>query len=190
MSTRRSVVVALSACVAAVPLSARAAEEIALDALEKASLLAVSWFKSLGAAMQGLVATEERSQLRRQLGALSKELYGIELAKLAFLEQLKRERLSDADIQATSRDLLNSVESTRAALRKTAPILRQQYAAGGEGVEKLLSQAVTGKAWLFDTHAITTSTADQRRDVIQQGERAVAALREANVQLALLIPKL
>jgi hypothetical protein len=137
-----------------------------------------------------IVAAEERTQLLESLSDLSKDLYAIEQDKLVFLQLLKRDALDRDAIYSRTARLRNSIDRARVSLRKVGPLLRQKYKAGGVEVEALLSDAaIARKIWVDELYGAPDNTS-QRQAVIGDAEKALAALREANLELSKLITKL
>jgi hypothetical protein len=169
-------------------LAAEATTE--LEILEKASIRALEWFRAMAAPLTEIVTAEERTQLLEALSDLSKDLYAIEQDKLVFIQLLKRDKLDKKAITSRTSNLMQSIENARQSLQKVGPLLRQRYQLGGVEVEALLSEAaIKRKIWVNQLYDAPDDIA-QRQDVIAEGEKALAALREANTELAKLIARL
>lgn len=161
-----------------------------LDSLEKASVQALNWFKSLAAPIGEIVAAEKRNQLLDALSDLSKDLYAIEQDKRVFIQLLKREKVDAQAISSRTSKLMSSIDSARGSLQRVGPLLRQQHQVGGVQVESLLSDAaIDRKMWVSDLNGAPADPIKRQKSIVE-GERALKALHEANVELALLITKL
>ncbi|MET0859058.1 MAG: hypothetical protein ABWY27_20090 [Telluria sp.] len=161
-----------------------------LDALESASVRALVWFKSLAAPIGEIVAAEKRTQLLEALSDLSKDLYAIEQDKQVFVQLLKREKMDQQAIVTRTEKLMTSIDNARASLARVGPLLRQQHRIGGVQVETLLSNAaIDRKMWVSDLYGAPADPI-KRQKTIAEGERALKALHDANVELSVLITKL
>lgn len=188
---RRELILAICSMSASLMLfDARAQPATVLDSLEKASVRALAWFKSLATPIGEIVAAEERNQLLDALSDLSKALYSIEQDKQVFIQLLKRDILDQQAIYSRTAKLMTSIEDARQSLKKVGPLLRQRYQIGGVEVEELLSEAaISRKIWVSELYGSPYDSA-RRQASIAEGERALRALHNANVELSKLITKL
>ena len=190
MNRRTIIIAVLAMSTWQLPFSAGAQPTTVLDSLERASVRALAWFKSLAAPIGEIVAAEERNQLLDALSDLSKDLYSIEQDKQVFIQLLKRDRLDQQTIYARTAKLMTSIENARKSLRRVGPLLRQRYQIGGVEVEGLLSEAaVARKIWVSELYGAPYNPV-LRQASIAEGERALKALHDANVELSKLITKL
>jgi hypothetical protein len=190
---RRNVIVSICLLLTFLSASSASAQSpTVLGSLEKASVRALAWFKTLTVPIAEIVEAEERTQLLEALSDLSKDLYAIEQDKQVFLQLLKRDLLDREAIYKRTGMLITNIDKARQSLRKLGPILRQKYQVGGAEVEALLSDAaIARKIWVAELYGERTPEDRARRQaLIEEGERALKALHEANVELSKLITKL
>lgn len=157
------------------------------DPLEEAGLKALNWFKSLMSSLDDIVDTEKKTQLENNLRNLGKSLYSIESDKRVLLQRLERGSLSPDD-----KELLNLIESiteARSDLKLIGFSMKEKHRQGGLQVENLLSQAIDGKSWVEELRKKQLSK-EKTKEVLEQGQKALQSLSEANAELAKLIGKL
>lgn len=187
MNRRLLIVLASSVLVPCWPANGQPS---ALDALERASMRLLEWFRSLAIPLDAIVATERRAQLFNALNAFSDDLYSIEIDKSALIQLLKRDRLNKEYIYARTGELMRSITRSRETLRTVGPLLRSQHALGGDEIEVLLFEAAAArKVWVAELYAAGPEIPN-RFAAVAEGERALNALRAANAELAKLLTRL
>ena len=183
------IIVLLGVCLLLSKLSI-AQDNPIFDDLKKASIAATEWFQAIAVPITAIVEAEKRRQLREVLSELSIYLYSIEHDKLMFIELLKRDKLDKNAIYKSTSLLQMNIDNARKSLKKVGPLLRFEYQHGGDKVEALLSEAaVTRKIWINQLYDMPDDFL-QRQEVIAEGEEALKALRNANLELSKLITKL
>jgi hypothetical protein len=190
MRRRRLLVLASACCAAATAGVSRAQQPAVLDTLQKASVAALSWFRSLMEPISLLVAAEERNQLLESLSQLSIDLYAIEQDKQVLVQLLKRNLVDQAALSMRAERLRVSIERARDSLRRLGPLLRLRYKDGGEQVDALLADAAVARKYWVEQYFFVPLDSSRRQNAIAEGEQAISALRAANVELAKLIQRL
>lgn len=168
-------------------VSAQPIDEI--DATRKASDGIFAWFKALQGHAADLADSAERHQLIQKLKDLRKDLYDLEQDKSFFLEELSRDQLDHYQLNRAVDDFNESIRSARNGVREVGLSLRERFRDGGLEVEGALQHAVSDrKGWVTKfQQSISSGAPIDPTSHIEEGWKAVRALRNASVELTKLI---
>ncbi len=162
------------------------------EMLQTATISMVKWFKTLIDEISEIVEEEEKRDLIEGLTELKKDIYNLEQDKRFLLESLRQDEIFKYEIEVALQDMDKSLKNVRKKIRLVSLKLREQFREGGLEVEEQLLKA-TGrrKIWLSNLSDQIENDADLNLEsIISSGEEAVQSLKEATMELSILIDKL
>jgi len=157
--------------------------------ITEAADAATAWFTRMLNTVADLASNEDRRRVILALTDLNKSLYDLEQNKRFLLTTLRREHISRARLERAIRDLQPSVDAVSKSIAAVAPLLRQQYRAGGVEVEEALRRSVGDqKDWVYNYDIIISTEGID--GITAKVNASVEALERAGVALARLIDAL
>jgi hypothetical protein len=167
------------------------------DRFEKAAHSIWDWVMSFDKDADKFVAKENQRQLVDRLRDLNHALFQVELAKRAFVFEIKnrdtRYPLPGGSLQAEVDGLVLRVGDLQGRIEGVDGLLREQQRIGGQKCEELLSGAIVArKEWVSELaqHPELLRNQATKDKVIKSGEAAIKSLHEAGNKLGEVIDEL